>query len=256
MDGATTQTELAAEGLAHLPPFRSSGEILAHPRYPAARSAWARAICSLYEGNPCLTRLLVEAGRSLVFFNILVLDASCVPDDRSTWPTISLLQWVLAQYGVTSERRIHDLVRRLVQTDYVRSEASEVDGRLRLLRPSGKMLEHHRDWLAAFYTPLNIMYPEGGYAPALKSDPVFQRAWLAVGRDMLGYSSRLMAENSVMMFFMSREAGSAVLIKLFKELDEQPDNCEQKVSFAELGGLFGVSRTHVRSLLSDAADLG
>lgn len=239
-----------------LPLFQSPEDILAHPRFRAARSAWVRAMCTLYEGKPFLTRLLIEAGRSVVFFNILVLDAACNPDDRSTWSTIGLLQQTVGAYGVTSERRVHDLVRRLVQTGYVRSEASTVDRRLRLLIPSEKMREHHRDWLKAFYQPLEVMFPDPGYGPPCQGDALFQRAWLAAGRDMLGYSARLMAENTVMILFMAREAGTAILIKLFELADGQPDGTEQEVSFAGLGDAFGVSRTHVRLLLSDAARLG
>ena len=239
-----------------LPSFHSPQDILAHPCFPAARSAWVRAMCGLYEGKPFLTRLLVEAGRSVVFFNLLVLDAACVPDDRATWLTIGVLQDVVGHYGVTSTRRVHDLVRRLVQTGYVRSERSPTDGRLRLLRPSDKMRAHHRDWLAAFYRPLQLMFPDPGYGPALTSDASFQEAWLVAGKDMLGYSAQLMAENTVMTFFMAREAGSAILIKLFEQAGELPEGAGQSVSFAELGEAFGVSRTHVRLLLSDAAQLG
>jgi len=118
-----------------------------------------------------MNRLLIETGRSVVFFNILALHAAYDPSDRATWPTISLLKKTVRPYGVSSARRIHDIVARLVETGYVEPTLAQMDRRVRLLTPTDKMLAHDLDWLAAFYGPLEVLFPEPGYAPPLRRAP-------------------------------------------------------------------------------------
>jgi hypothetical protein len=53
--------------LEDLPAHRSREEILAHPRFAEARNALIDAMLALYEHEPFLNRLLLEAGRNVVF---------------------------------------------------------------------------------------------------------------------------------------------------------------------------------------------
>ena len=55
--------------------YRSSEEILAHPRFVPARNASVHAVLALYEGDPFLTRLILEAGRYATFGNIMCMHA-------------------------------------------------------------------------------------------------------------------------------------------------------------------------------------
>ena len=65
-----------------------------------------------------------------------------------------------------------------------------------------------------------------------------------------------MAQNQPMMFFMSREAGAMILIKLLRIAEETPEEGPRAISFADIGKRFGTSRTHVRTMLQDAEKLG
>jgi len=94
--------------------YHSSDEILAHSRFPAARAAFVDALLGLYEGDAFLNRLLLEAGRMVIFTNINCLHAGYDKADRATWPTMRLLQEVTTPFGVASPRRIEDLVARLI----------------------------------------------------------------------------------------------------------------------------------------------
>jgi hypothetical protein len=229
--------------------------VLANPLFPAGRAAFVDEILSLYEGNPFLCRMLTEAGRGVVFFNLLTLHANYDPQDRETWPTMKLLKRTVAGFGVTSERRVHDILRRIIATGYAKSTPSPVDKRARLLSPTPKMLEHHRDWLRAFHTPLHLMYPDPGYLLAVDRDEAFQLAQLKAGWRWLNFGAELMARNPVIMFFMARDAGVMILMKLI-QLDRRGTRSKSVRLFADFAEKFGVSRTHVSNLIGEAVELG
>ena len=71
--------------------YRSSGEILAHARFAAARAAFVDAVLGLYEGDRFLNRLL-EASRQIIFNLIISLHFRHDETDRATWPTMRLLK--------------------------------------------------------------------------------------------------------------------------------------------------------------------
>jgi hypothetical protein len=50
-------------------PHHSPGEILAHPRFLKARRVYVQGILGLYEHDPFMNRLLIETGRSIIFFS-------------------------------------------------------------------------------------------------------------------------------------------------------------------------------------------
>ena len=229
---------------------------MVHPRFPAARRLYVQRILGLYEHNPFLNRLLIETGRSIIFFNILALHAAYDPSDRATWPTISLLKRTVRSFGVLSARRIHDIVARLVEIGYVKAVSAISDRRARILTPTEKMLAHDLDWLAAFYAPLQVVFPEPGYAPPLRRDRAYQKAHRKIGLTLSAYAISLMASNPAMLLFMNREAGTMILMKLVQDVDEGLDATPRRMFFADVAERFGISRTHVRITLQDAQEAG
>src|SRR5580693_7739170 len=90
--------------------YHSSDDILAHPRFAAARTVFVDRTLALYEDEPFLNRLLVEAGRLIIATAILCLHVRYDETDRSTWPTVRLLKESMAPFAHSSPRRIEDLV--------------------------------------------------------------------------------------------------------------------------------------------------
>jgi hypothetical protein len=233
---------------------RSSDEILAHPRFAAARAAFVDAVLAFHEGDQFHNRLLVEAMRQVTFNLIVSLHLRHDTSDRTTWPTPRRLKDELKIFGLASPRRIDALVARLVHHGYVESRPEEQDGRMRILNPTDKMMALDRDWLAYQYVPLQVMFPDPGYAEPLARDPAFQRAQRLVALGFSGKGAEIMASNAPIMRFMNRDAGVLVLIKLV-QMSAAVDAAEG-LSYADIGARFGVSRTHVRTLLEDAAQHG
>jgi DNA-binding MarR family transcriptional regulator len=173
--------------------------------------------------------------------------------DRTTWLTPRRLKDELKTFGLASERRIDALVARLVQLGFVESSRSEDDGRVRILAPTAKMMSLDREWLLYHYVPLHVMFPNPGYPEPMARDPAFQRAQRLVAADFSAMGAQIMASHPAVMRFMNRDAGILVLIKLVQMFLA---GSAEGLSFADIGARFGVSRTHVRILLEDAAQHG
>ncbi|MBZ9741326.1 MULTISPECIES: helix-turn-helix domain-containing protein [unclassified Mesorhizobium] len=233
--------------------FHSPDEILAHPAFAEARAVWIEGMLGLYENNPFLSRLLAATQRSAVFFNTLVLDAAHDPTDRSTWPTIALVQEVMAPYGVSSRRNIETIVARFVETGFLSRHEVAADRRVRLLVPTEKMVAHDLDWVRVYYSPLAAMFPGCGYAPPMRRDPIFRTAVRRASSPGLGDAVKLLANNPAITFIMNRDAGMMVLIKL---VQTGAAAGPAPLDFSDLAKRFGISRTHVRRLLRDAEQEG
>ncbi len=224
-------------------------EILSHPRFAAARTAYIEGLFSLYDNNPLMNRLLIEATRSLVFFNALAIYAAYDPAVRATWPTIGLLKQAIEPYGVSTERRVDGLISQFVKAGYLALATTAADRRVRILTPTQKMIAHDLEWFAVHYRPLQIMFPETGYDQPMRHDPIFQKAARIIGRQFSAYAAQLMAGNPAVMFFMERDAGTMILLKL---VQRNKAESEAQVSFTDLADRFGVSRTHVRKTIQEA----
>ncbi len=230
-------------------------EILADPRFPAARAAMVEAMLALYEHDPFLNRLLLEVGRNVVFVVIMCLDAAYDEANRATWPTLSAVTQAMAAFGIASPRRIADLVSRLVETGYIEQAEAPSDARVRLLRPTDKMVALDQDWLVAHYAPLQALFPDPGYRPIMRRDRDFQRRQRLAAVSQFPLAGKVMARNEAMMHFMSREAGIMVVIKLLHLAGPNGDTTRQ-IAYTDIGTRFGVSRTQVRKLLQEAEAKG
>jgi hypothetical protein len=235
-------------------PAHTPEDILAHPRFAAARAAFIDAVLASHEGDQFLSRLMVETMRQVTFNMIVSLHLRHDETDRATWPTPRRLKDELKMFGLASERRIDALVARLIHFGYVESHASQQDGRVRILYPTAKMMARDAEWLAYHYVPLHVMFPDPGYREPMARDPAFQRAQRLVSLDFSAKGAEIVAGNPAVMRFMHRDAGMLVLIKLV-QLSTAAGSAEG-LSYADIGARFGVSRTHVRSLLEDAAQYG
>jgi DNA-binding MarR family transcriptional regulator len=232
---------------------RTSEEILAHPRFASARTAFVDAVLALHEGDQFRSRLLIEAVRQVTFNLIVSLHLRHNSADRSTWATPRRLKDEIRHFGLASPRRIDALVARLIRFGYVEAHPSEQDGRIRILTPTVKMMSLDREWLFYHHVPLHVMFPEPGYAEPIARDAAFQRVHRLVALEFSAKGAEIMAGNPAVMRFMNRDSGVLVLIKLI-QMHAIGDS--KGFSYQDFGARFGVSRTHVRLLLEDAAQHG
>jgi DNA-binding MarR family transcriptional regulator len=241
---------------ANFPPFHSSDEILAHPRFAFARDEFVKAILALYEHKPFLNRLLLEASRTVLVSIIMCLHARYDEADRATWPTLRLVADAMAEHQLASPSRVHDLVTRFVKAGYLEQRQAPRDRRVRILTPTAKMIAQDQDFLVSHHLPLQILFPDPGYAPIMTRDVAFQLKQRLVSRDLFALGAQILAGNPIVMLFQGRDAGIMILIKMIQMGGEQRGAGPLKISYSDLGSRFGVSRTHVRELLEEAEQMG
>lgn len=234
----------------------SAEEVLAHPRFDAARQVYVREILRFFENQPSLNRLLMDVGTAFIFFTIITRYANYVPNVRSSWPTMEQLKQEMETHGVASGRRARDIVRRLIDTGYVETQKMPEDKRATLIVPTEKMLAHDRHTLVIYYHPLHVMFPEPGYPEPMQRDRAFQRVARRIGLAFVGHSHEFMMSNPVGAFFFPRQAGHMILTLLIHLCQGQDDDAPPQVPFIKMGDIFGVSRTHVRKLLREAEEMG
>jgi DNA-binding MarR family transcriptional regulator len=239
-----------------LPAFHSTEEILTHPHFPFARDEFVKAMLALYEHKPFLNRLLLEASRTVLVSIIMCLHARYDEADRATWPTLRLIAASMAVHQLASASRVHDLVLRLVKAGYLEQRVASQDRRVRILTPTAKMIVQDQDFLVSHHLPLQILFPDPGYAPIMTRDVAFQLKQRLVSRDLFTLGARILAGNPIMMLFQGRDAGVMILIKMIEMGEGQSGAEPLKISYSDLGRRFGVSRTHVRELLEEAEELG
>jgi DNA-binding MarR family transcriptional regulator len=239
----------------NLPAFHASEEIRAHPRFSLARDEFVTAILALYEHKPFLNRLLLEASRTVLMSIIMCLHARYDEFDRATWPTLRLVANAMAEHELASPSRVQDLVSRLIKTGYLEQRPAPRDRRLRILTPTKKMIAQDQDFLVSHHVPLQIMFPDPGYALIMNRDPAFQLKQRLVSRDLFALGAKILASNPVMMLFQGRDAGIMILIKMIHMAKANASAEPIEISYADLGSRFGVSRTHVRKLLEAAEEM-
>lgn len=231
----------------------SADEILAHPHFGMARDIYIREMLDLHEHQPAENRLLIDGGTASIFFNVIIMNAGYRPDVRSTWPTMQLLKSRMEAHGIASGRRTHDIVRRLIDREYITTFPAQRDRRSTLVAPTEKMLLHDQRSLVVYFHPLHALFPDPGYPEPMRGDPAFHRVAREVSVAFLAHAQQFILANPVITFFLPRQAGHMILTKLMHLCC---DDGEPKVSFVKIGDSFGVSRTHVRKLLREAESLG
>lgn len=229
-------------------------QILNDPLFPHARLAYVDAILALYETNPTMTELMRDAARIMLYGIVMSFWGGYREQDRTTWPTISRLKETIAPFDVASDRQIDHIITRLTDTGFLEVIHSKADSRVRIVLPTRMMIEHDIEWMRAHYVPLASLYGEAAYALPLARDVTFHPYLRAANRPLFPHIAKnIMSQNKPMMRILNRTVGILALMKMVRKLAERAST---DLSYTDIGSRFGVSRTHVRDIVSTAARHG
>jgi DNA-binding MarR family transcriptional regulator len=163
------------------------------------------------------------------------------------------------QENVCSFGRAGALINLLRWTGYLAAAPASQDRRVRLLMPTDKLMEMHRERWRRQLRAVALVLPEAGDALAHFNHPAFDPAFItAQAREFFG-GFRLFSNASEVQFFADRNAGLFILFSI--ALAGAPDDAVPPtrlvtISASALAKRFHVSRSHVVALLREAVDAG
>lgn len=233
--------------------FATPDLILGHSRFAAARDAYIAAVLVLYEGRPQLLELMRDGGRIFVYGTIMALWGGYREGEAKTFPSVGRLKAEVGRFRVASPRQIDLVLARFVQAGHLHIRAAPGDARLRLVLPTASLVEHDRTFIGAHYAPLAAMFGHEAYALPLAGDLAFLKAARAAWLATLGaMAEEVIRPNRPVLRFYAASAGMLMLMDLARRQGIAGDGTIA-IDHTEYGRRFGVSRTHVRTLLQAAA---
>ncbi len=227
-----------------------------HPRMAEARRHHLDLFIALYDNDPFLARLLIEGGRIVLFNVLIVLDHAYDPKHRETWPTVRRIKDEIGRFGLASDRHIDELIKRLESVGFVESRPAPQDRRLRLVRPTARMVAHDQDWLIATLAPAIHLHPERDFSRLTQRDQVFHARFRRHTLEIMPYVAELFAQLGPMLLFLQFAGGSLVVAALLQDSMKANSPAGASLPYTTIGDRFGVSRTQVRKIMKAAEDAG
>jgi DNA-binding IscR family transcriptional regulator len=232
-------------------PF-SVEDILTHPRFPDVRRVHIDGFIAIFGDSRFTPDMVADWGRLMSNALLVGLHAAYEPSDRATWPTTAAMRRLANGGGMASPRHVDEICARLRRTGYIESIPSPVDGRLRLLRPTERMIVQDRAFIAELMRPLSVIDPDGRYDLAAKLDPefhaAFRKAWMA----SLPRTTSIIVQNRPIAMFWTRHAGYLALLLVARESIRAAGEERSPMTFSTIAKTLNVSRTHVRAIFTDA----
>jgi hypothetical protein len=172
-------------------------------------------------------------------------------NDRTTWATPGQVRKHIVDRGLASARRVDDMIARFRQARYISSVVSPDDNRIRILKPTERLIAHDRDHLAVYHRFLLDLHPGRGYEWTLSND---HRVQLAIRKALFYALPQAMAfmRHVPVLMFLARDAGYLAFLLVAQAELAGTDG----VSFTSMAQRLGVSRTHIRNLFVEAEAAG
>ena len=235
------------------PTYLTPDQILEHSNFLRGREAYINAVLEFYEFEPSLIELMLDGGRIMVYAVVMAMWGRYREDDPESLPTISRLKRTVGLFDVASPRQIDLIIARFLQVGHLQIKTAPNDLRMRIVLPTPALIEHDRAFMRAHYAALAEIAGHEAYALPLAGDISFLKAvrgaWITTLEPM---AKQIFSGNPSTLRFYAASAGMLMLMKLV-QLHGQSKDGWITIDYTDFGRRFGVSRTHVRTLLKTVA---
>jgi len=236
------------------PDIEAIARLRAHPRFGEATKYIAGALTDIYEGNRIMNTMLNARARGQIGYLVLMMQAS--PSQYATQGlTMARLKAACTKLNYCSPNRVESIMAMMRLFGYVRFENDPYDQRVKVIVPTGKLINTYIERWRRHFQAMTFLMPEGEMGLAALEHPDFQRAFLReISRE---YSAGLRVADAAHEIdtFLDRNCGMMVLLFLVSlgvPDGESPGGLRVAVSISVLARRFAISRAHVRKLLTDA----
>jgi hypothetical protein len=257
-------TQVAHRSRARHPIFAAEGrpdEAIAalrnHPRFPEAVRRTAESWVNLYQGNRLLNLMVNDSGRFWASMLTLHMHRVSCDDDPRPGLTVNRMKRLCAEQKICSRGRAEALIVLMRLFGYLAPAPDTDDRWRRWLVPTDLMLNLHRDRVRGTLGAMAIVMPEAARALSYVERPDYVIAHVSSICDQLlsGFRHALHVPDSET--FTDRNAGIVILMSIVlagDPADTFPPTRPISISQSAIARQFGVSRIHVRRLLSYAVE--
>ena len=218
----------------------------------AMRHSVTRAL-EYYRANPLMHRNLKDVGRFVLGAVALYLDATGGLTHRR-------LRTLSGQSGLISAGAASAVLLRLRLIGYVTPEGPQVNGQIKLYRPTAAMSEAFRERLRIELEAASVFNPRVAAVLQRLGEPeVFPTLMAILGPDTIAAARHPHPDTAGLDRISTRTAGMMLMFRILSEADQGgdfPPAGEVAISVSGLAREFEVSRSHVLTVLRDAEQAG
>ncbi|MCK1708332.1 sugar ABC transporter substrate-binding protein [Bradyrhizobium sp. 143] len=239
-----------------------SGELLAmaagireNPRFEEALCVFARDYVEPFKGDPLLSKIATDEARHLLRGHIVFLHYRRDIGNPESGIALHRLQEFATMHGLCGKNRVAALIRLLRHADYLRPVRRDGDRRVMRLEPTELARGALRKFIVAYLKALDALNGDESLQSRFERDDRLPEAIVANTTEMYFDNCRILDAVPEMRLFSGRDAGFAILLRLWTMFDPTRSTTGQVVSFpyGSIAKYFGVSRAHVRRLMETAA---
>jgi hypothetical protein len=226
-----------------------------HPRFVEALRATASMSVMLYRGSRLTNLISNDRGRFVLALAPLYFHYTRRSDEPASGLTATRLKQFAVEQGVCSPGRTAAMIALMRWAGMIAPAPAAADRRVRLLVPTDKLIDMHRErWLHQLQAA-SLVLPELADSLAHFDHPAFAPAFAVAQTEQYLSGFRFVDHAPELSLFIERNAGLLVLASILLAAapgDGMPPREPVTVSAAALARQFHVSRTHVITLLRDA----
>jgi hypothetical protein len=231
--------------------------IEAHPHLPAALRMMASGGVAIYRGNRIVNILINDRARFLIGVFAIHLHHVARPADPRSGATLGRIKALCVEQKVCSGGRAEAMLVLMRMFGYLASAPSGEDRRLHRLVPTDELIAWHRARLALTLEAITDLMPEAAQARAALHAPGFVERLMSHFARVHLPGFYYVDHVPEMKLFFERNAGVPILFSIMLTCeagDSFPPRGPVAASLANLARQFGVSRSHVRRMLTQAID--
>jgi hypothetical protein len=224
----------------------------AAPAFPQAVRRFSEGYVEFRQGPKLFSKLLARDVSWRVIGYLLFLHADHA-QFGSGGATYSRLLELCSRRNEVSRRTLKTMLALLRLAGFIQADINPADRRVKIYRPTERMLGFVRRWLSYPVAALDILEPELKRSQSLQSDPGFIERFLVSGGRQFTTATPPTERVPELSFFAGGPENAFLILVVVRLAEMQGVPIESR---AEIARRFGLSKTQVTRVLSGGAERG
>lgn len=238
--------------------LREADAFRRHPAFPRAMRRYADTALDTFEGHARESKLVCQTARYVTLFFILYLDDTADRADPSSGATLTRLQELVATGPFASASWVKLAVQTFARTGMIEYLPPGPDRRVRRFHPTQHLVGLGERALKTMLEALALVQPLSQPPAALARTPGMVRSFAAVTVEIyLRHGFVVLMPFPEIAALLSRDFGHLIFTHLMRTMEtDTSGRVFAEAPSGELAQRFGVSRTHVRNVLTLGVEMG